>query len=61
MKLHINFSNSLNIENRIIKGIHFSYSKLLFKNKILKTKLTIQKLYPQHWFDGIWDDLDYKL
>lgn len=55
----------------ITQGFHFGHlsSKTSFlSNKNLKItkppvikKLFFKKLLPSHWFDGVWDDLNFKM
>lgn len=31
------------------------------KISLKKLKSNLKKLTPLHWYDGVWDDLDYKM
>ena len=46
------FSNSIS-ESEVSKN----EDSILIKKK----KLNIKKILPHHWFDGVWDNLDYKM
>ena len=68
MKLHVNLPKSYSLEATISK---ITFSTLLFENtetRIIILKVALKKiksgfikLLPNHWFDSIWDDLDFKI
>ena len=68
MKLHLNIAHTFHLRHLNPKVIVFSNS--FSESEVLKTtnttsiknpKLNIKKLSPLHWFDGVWDNLDYKM
>lgn len=61
MKLYLNLPNHLQLEISVVSDFNFSEPRPNTANNISKIKQRIIKLYPHHWFDGIWDTLDYKM
>jgi hypothetical protein len=68
MKLHLNYTQSFQFGNSLPKTTIFSNIikerqgkltvKKSFKNKVGRF---INKLSPQHWYDGVWDDLHFDI
>lgn len=68
MKLHLNFPHSFHFGHLVPKSMLYSNSTLNIEvpeisNKIWikKMKANFKKLTPTHWYDGVWNDLDYKM
>lgn len=68
MKLNLNIAHTFHLSHLNPKVIVFSNSfsetgvlKTTNTTLIKKGKLNIKKLSPLHWFDGVWDNLDYKM
>ena len=68
MKSHLNYTQSLDRGNTVPKTIIYSNlipelqdEKIAKKTINYKAKRFINKLSPIHWFDGVWDDLDFRL
>ncbi len=68
MKLHLNFPHSFHFGHSVQKSMLYSNSTLNIEvpeisNKISlkKMKANFKKLTPKHWYDGVWNDLDYKM
>jgi len=68
MKLHLNYTQSFRRESTVPKTIIYSNliqeiqdEKIAKKTINYKAKRFINKLSPLHWYNGIWDDLDFKL
>jgi len=61
MKLQLNLPNHLQLEISVNKDSYFPDSKTNVENSVSKFKKRIIKLYPQHWYDGVWENLDYKM
>lgn len=39
----------------------FEISKSFQKMSLKKIKANLNKLSPLHWYDGVWDNLDFKM
>lgn len=68
MKLHLNYTQSFQMGSTIPKTTIYSNSipqlqdeKIAKKSLGTKAKRFITKLSPLHWYDGVWDDLDFKM
>ena len=61
MKLHLNLPNHLQFEISVARVFQISDSNTNDINTIAKIKQRIIKLYPHHWFDGVWENLDFKM
>lgn len=68
MKLYLNFSHGLHfghflpkvsLQSNSIAAIEAS--KKSNKISLKKVKADLNKLSPTHWYDGVWDDLDFKM
>ncbi|WP_395052665.1 hypothetical protein [Flavobacterium sp.] len=67
MRLHLNFPLLFNFENSIPKETIICSSSIIkspkksFRKAIKKINNFFIKLSPLHWYDGVWDDLEYKM
>ncbi|WP_310554956.1 hypothetical protein [Flavobacterium sp.] len=61
MKLHLHFSHGFHFGHSIPKTGFLSNDKLKTTKPTVNNKLVLNKLQPSHWFDGIWDDLNFKM
>lgn len=66
MKLHLHLPKTLLLGSSTPKLGFMPKTVLqnfITQNKNLTTKnsFKLNKLLPQHWFDGVWDNLDYKM
>lgn len=61
MKLHLFNSHGFHLGNSIPKTGFLSNAKLKTTKPTVNNKLVLKKLSPLHWFDGIWDDLNFKM
>ena len=66
MKLHLNLSHPFHFGHQISKTAVYSNheSKIeqpTVKFSIKKVKTDFNKLKPNHWYDGVWENLDYKI
>jgi len=68
MKLHLNYTQSFQIGSIVPKITIYSNllpevqdEKIAKKSFNTKAKRFITKLSPLHWYDGVWDDLDFDI
>ena len=61
MKLQLHLPHNFHFQISSIKDFHFSEIKSNFKKQLSKTKSNVNKLKPNHWYDGVWENLDYKM
>ena len=61
MKLQLHLPNNFQVQISFARDLHFSEIKANFKNQLTKTKSNFNKLKPNHWYDGVWDDLNIKI
>ena len=61
MKLQLHLPNNFHFQISFIKDLHFSDIKSNFKKQLSKTISNVNKLKPNHWYDGVWENLDYKI
>lgn len=68
MKLHLNYTQSFQLGNTVSETA--IYSNLIpeiqantIKRKSIpaKAKQFMKKLSPLHWYDGVWDDLNFEV
>ncbi len=61
MKLQLHLPHNFQVQISFIKDFHFTDVKSNFKKQFTKTKTNVNKLSPNHWYDGVWENLDYKI
>lgn len=66
MKLQLHLPHNFHFGHAVPKVSVFSNYELeilkpAHKTSIKKIKTDINKLSPLHWYDGIWENLDYKM
>ena len=68
MKLHLNYTQSFQIGNVVPETTIYSNVIPEIQDKTIekvsnktKIKRVITRLSPFHWYDGVWDDLDFDL
>lgn len=64
MKLHLHLPQSLLFGTATSKLGFMSNAvapNAIKKNTVGKKNTKFNKLLPQHWFDGVWDDLNFKM
>lgn len=66
MKLQLNYSQSFQLGNTIPETSIYTNvipeiqdKKIIKKSIPSKAKQFISKLSPIHWYDGVWDDLNF--
>jgi hypothetical protein len=66
MKLHLLLPHNFHFGYSVPKVSVFSNYELEIlkptnKNSLKKIKIDLNKLSPLHWYDGVWENLDYKI
>ena len=66
MRLHLNLPINFHLGNSSPKVAVIFNSAIQTSKKplivpIKKMKVSLRKLSPFHWYDGVWNDLDYKM
>lgn len=66
MKLHLNYTQSFQLGNTIPETSIYTKvipeiqdKKIVIKSIPTKAKKFITKLSPFHWYDGVWEDLNF--
>ncbi|WP_310381403.1 hypothetical protein [Flavobacterium sp.] len=66
MKLHLNYTQSFQLGNNVPETPIYSniipeiQDKATAKKSVhTKAKRFLNKLSPLHWYDGVWDDLNF--